>query len=168
VTPSEVAEILEASGDAVGRLMTSVPQSVARWRPASDQWCVNECVGHLIEAERRAFSGRIRIILEDAEPALEAWDAAEVARERGDCERSSQELLDEFQALRRDSLQLLRSLKPEHLQRGGIHPQVARLTVDELLHEWVHHDGNHLRQAYANVQAYMWPQMGNTQTFSSG
>jgi hypothetical protein len=168
VTPSEVAGILEASGDAVGRLLTSLPEAVATWRPAPDQWCVNECVGHLIEAERRGFSGRIRIILEGDEPALEAWDAAEVARERGDCERSSDELLREFQALRRDSLHLLRSLQPEHLKRGGIHPQVARLTVDELLHEWVHHDGNHLSQAYANVQAYVWPLMGNTRTFSSG
>jgi DinB family protein len=168
VTPSEVAGILEASGDAVGRLMASVPEAVATWRPAPDEWCVNECIGHLIEAERRGFSGRIRIILEGDEPRLEAWDAAEVARARGDCERSTQELVGEFQSLRRESLDLVRSLKPEHLQRGGIHPEVARVSVDELLHEWVHHDGNHLRQAYANVQAYVWPQMGNTQTFSSG
>ena len=168
MTPSEVAGILEASGEAVGRLLTSLPEAVATWRPAPDQWCVNECVGHLIEAERRGFSGRIRIILEGDEPALEAWDAAEVARERGDCERSADELLREFQALRRKSLDLVRSLQPEHLQRGGIHPQVARVSVDELLHEWVHHDGNHLSQAYANVQAYVWPLMGNTRTFSSG
>lgn len=168
MTPGEIAEILETSGDAVGRLMTSVPESVAGWRPAPDQWCVNECIGHLIEAERRAFAGRIRIILESDEPSLEAWDAAEVARARHDCERSSQELLAEFEALRKDSLDLLRSLKPEQLTRGGTHPQVARLTVDELIHEWVHHDGNHLRQAYANLQAYVWPQMGSTQKFSSG
>jgi hypothetical protein len=168
VSPTEVADILETSGDAVGRLMTSVPPWVASWRPAPNQWCVNECVGHLIEAERRGFAGRIRIILDGDEPSLEAWDAAEVARERGDCERSPQELLGEFNVLRKDSLGLVRSLKPEQLKRGGIHPKVARLTVDELLHEWVHHDGNHLRQAYANVQAYVWPRMGNTQEFSSG
>jgi hypothetical protein len=45
---------------------------------------------------------------------------------------------------------------------------VARLTVEELLHEWIHHDGNHLRQAYANVQAFVLPSMGNAQRFSSG
>jgi len=36
------------------------------------------------------------------------------------------------------------------------------------IHEWVHHDANHLRQAYANIEAYVWPQMGNTRNFSSG
>jgi hypothetical protein len=78
------------------------------------------------------------------------------------------DLLQEFEPLRRDSVAMVRSLKPEHLPRGGIHPKVARLTVEELLHEWIHHDGNHLRQAYANVQAFVLPNMGNAQRFSSG
>jgi hypothetical protein len=77
------------------------------------------------------------------------------------------DLLQEFEPLRRDSVALVRSLKPEHLSRGGTHPRVARITVEDLLHEWIHHDGNHLRQAFANVQAYVWPNMGNAQRFSS-
>jgi hypothetical protein len=39
--------------------------------------------------------------------------------------------------------------------------------VRDLLQEWVHHDRNHHRQVLANVQAYAWPAMGNTQKFSS-
>ncbi|TMF32444.1 MAG: DinB family protein, partial [Chloroflexi bacterium] len=65
MTPSEVAGTLEASGDAVTRLLSSLPPAIARWKPAPREWCVNECVGHLIEAERRAFAGRIRIILDN-------------------------------------------------------------------------------------------------------
>lgn len=42
------------------------------------------------------------------------------------------------------------------------------LQAAELLHEWVHHDANHLRQILANVQAFTWPQMGNAQRFSEG
>jgi hypothetical protein len=38
--------------------------------------------------------------------------------------------------------------------------------VEDLLHEWVHHDGNHLRQALGNVQAYVWPKMGNARRFT--
>ena len=168
MTPSEVAGTLEASGDAVTRLLTSLPPAIARWKPAPREWCVNECVGHLIEAERRAFAGRIRIILDNHEPPLEAWDAAEVAMARDDCARNPADLRDEFTRLREESVVLVRSLKPEQLQRGGIHPHVSRLTVDELIHEWVHHDANHMRQAYANIEAYVWPQMGNTRNFSSG
>jgi thioesterase domain-containing protein len=168
MTPIEVAGTLEASGDAVTQLLTSIPPPIARWKPAPSEWCVNECVGHLIEAELRAFAGRIRVILENQEPALQAWDAAEVARTRDDCSKDPAELRDEFNQLREESLVLVRSLQPEQLRRGGMHPQVSRLTVNELIHEWVHHDANHLRQAYANVEAYVWPQMGNTRNFSSG
>ena len=35
----------------------------AGWRPEPGEWSANECVGHLIEAERRGFAGRIRAIL---------------------------------------------------------------------------------------------------------
>jgi hypothetical protein len=43
---------------------------------------------------------------------------------------------------------------------------VGFLTVGDLLHEWVHHDRNHIRQMLANVQACAWPHMGNAQRFS--
>ena len=46
--------------------------------------------------------------------------------------------------------------------------ECARLSVEDLLHEWIHPDANHLRQAYANVQAYVWPRMGNARRFSYG
>ncbi len=129
---------------------------------------MNAVVGHIVEADKRGFAGRIRIILESDEPRLQGWDQPKVAAERNDCDREPGEILAEFEPLRRENVALVRSLKPEHLSRGGIHPQVARLTVEDLLHEWVHHDGNHLRQAYANVQAYVWPDMGNARKFSSG
>ena len=128
---------------------------------------MNAVVGHIVEAEKRGFAGRIRIILESDEPELRGWDQPAVAEDRNDCDRRPSEILAEFAPLRKESVILIRSLKPEQLSRGGLHPQVARLTIEELLHEWVHHDGNHLRQAYANVQACVWPGMGNAQRFSS-
>jgi hypothetical protein len=52
------------------------------------------------------------------------------------------------------------------LDRAGQHPTVGLLRVRDLLQEWVHHDRNHVRQALANVQAYVWPAMGNSQKFA--
>jgi hypothetical protein len=168
VTPGEIAGILETSGQAFASLLRTLPPEVASWQPAPTEWCVNEVVGHIIEAEKRGFAGRIRIMLREDEPRLQTWDQPGVARSRRDCERRPGELLKEFEPVRHESLELVRALKSEQLERGGIHPSVARLTVKDLLHEWVHHDGNHLRQAYANVQAYVWPDMGNAQRFSPG
>ena len=167
MTPAEIAGVLEISGQAYSSLLRSLPPRLASWQPAPTEWCVNEVVGHVIEAETRGFAGRIRTILHEDEPQLQSWDQVGISRSRRDCERHPDELLKEFEPTRRASLDLIRSLKPGQLDRGGMHPKVARLTVKDLLHEWVHHDGNHLRQAYANVQAYVWPDMGNAQRFSS-
>ena len=166
MTPAEVADVLEVSGNAFAGLLRSLPPQLASWRPAPGEWCVNECIGHIVEAEGRGFAGRIRVILGEHEPRFETWDQPAVAAARRDCEKQPAELLAEFEPVRRQSLELVRSLKADQLERGGVHPQVGRLTVTDLLHEWAHHDGNHLRQAYANVQAYVWPDMGNAQRFS--
>jgi DinB superfamily len=166
VTPNEVADLLETSGQAFASTLDALPPEAATWHRAPGEWCVNECVGHIVEAEKRGFAGRIRIILGASEPTLETWDQEAVAKERRDCERQPSELKEELLGARTDSVSMVRSLRPEQMARGGLHLDVGRLTVDELLHEWVHHDTNHLRQALGNVQAYVWSRMGNAQRFS--
>ena len=144
----------------------------AGWRPQAGEWSANECVGHLIEAERRGFAGRIRTILDAVHadvpfyPDLESWDPPAVAKARRDDARDPADLTDEFSALRDDSLRLVRSLRAEDLTLHGMHPEVGRLRVDELLGEWVHHDRNHVRQILSVTQARVWDQMGNAQRFS--
>jgi hypothetical protein len=140
------------------------------WRPEHGEWSANECVGHLIEAERRGFAGRIRTILDadhpDLPPDLEAWDPPAVAEARRDHERDGRALAAEFVALRSDGIALVRSLRPDQLGRRGRHPEVGDLRVDELLGEWVHHDRNHIRQLLGVTQARVWAQMGNARRFS--
>jgi hypothetical protein len=140
---------------------------VLEFHPAEREWCVKEVLGHLIETERRGFSGRIRTILRsEGSPQLEGWDQDAVARARKDCDRDWPALYHEFLQLRSVSVAQVAGLSTAELSRGGQHPKVGFLTVADLLHEWVHHDRNHIRQMLANVQAYAWPHMGNAQRFS--
>jgi len=166
VTPGEVADLLESSGHAFAASLDALTPELASWRPAPGEWCINEVVGHVIEAERNGFAGRVRVILGADEPDLPTWDRDRIIQDRNDCGRDPKELKRELAEIRRESVKLVRSLRPDQMPRGGLHPQVGRLTVDELLHEWVHHDGNHLRQALGNVQAYVWPHMGNARRFT--
>ena len=166
MTAGEVADLLEMSGQAFASTLDALTPEIASWRPARGEWCVNEVVGHVIEAEKRGFEGRIRQILEVHEPTLLDWDSLAVSQSRHDCDRSPGDLKVELVAQRKKSVSLVRSLESSQLTRSGEHPRVGRLTIDELLHEWVHHDGNHLRQALGNVQAYVWPHMGNARRFT--
>ena len=172
VDPRDVGRLLGAATATLRAELSALPAAVRSWHPAPGEWCVNEVLGHLIEAERRGFAGRIRIILEgdsgagQDEPVFARWDPDAVARDRRDCERDTAGLLDELEALRKESVALSNGLREADLSRGGTHPVVGRLTVRDLLHEWVHHDRNHVRQILANVQAYVWPAMGNARRFS--
>ncbi len=163
-----IAGLLEATVTIVTDELRGLGRD-AGWRPAVGEWSANECVGHLIEADQRGFSGRIRTILA-ADPGspgrLQTWDPPAVATTRADHEREPDVLIAEFAALRAEGVDLVRSLRPEDLGRSGTHPEVGQLRVDELLAEWVHHDRNHVRQMLAVTQARIWDQMGNAQRFS--
>ena len=165
---AQVAPLLDAAIATFRAEVAAMPEPLRRWHPAPGQWCVNEILGHLIEAERRGFSGRIQLILDADEPRFEPWDQDAVARARRDCERDGRALVDELAALRRGGIALVERLRPSDLTRGGQHPKVGHLRVADLLHEWVHHDRNHLAQITAAVQAAVWPHMGNARRFSGG
>lgn len=161
-----VARLLAATAGELRNEVEALPDEVRRWHPAPGEWCVNEVLGHLLEAERRGFAGRIRILLAEDQPRLETWDQEEVTRERRDCERPGDQVLAELLAERVLSVELVEGLSAELLDRGGEHVTVGPVTVRELLQEWVHHDRNHQKQILSNIQAYAWQGMGNTQKFS--
>lgn len=165
LAPTEVASLLDSMRAAITAEVGALSDDVLAWHPAEGEWCAKECLGHMMEAERRGFNGRIRTILAQTEPDLAGWDQRAVAQSRADCGRSAADLLEEFGALRADSVALVRGLGAADLERGGTHEKVGHVRVSDLLQEWVHHDRNHFRQLQANVQAYVWPSMGNCQKF---
>jgi len=166
LTPTEIAPLLYAALTTLRAELGALPERVLTAHPAPGEWCAKEIVGHLIEAERRGFAGRIRTILVEVNPTLEGWDPDEVARARKDCARPIAELLAELGEIRPQSAALVRGLHDADLARAALHPKVGRISISDILQEWVHHDRNHIKQALAGVQAYVWPAMGNTQRFS--
>lgn len=165
--PRDVAQCLGATTATLAAELTALPPQALAWHPAPGEWCAKDVLGHLIEAEKRGFAGRIRIMLAERAPRLQPWDPDEVAAARRDCVRDAGELLGELAQLRADSMRLVEGLGDADLARGAEHPKVGHLTVDDILNEWVHHDRNHVRQILANVQAYVWPHMGNARKFSA-
>jgi len=84
LAPAVVAGLLRSAVTTLRAELTALPEPVLTYHPAPGEWCAQEVVGHLIEAERRGFAGRIRIILAEETPRLQAWDQDEVARARHD------------------------------------------------------------------------------------
>ena len=166
LTTEEVAHLLRATGEAITAELVGVGADIAGWHPAAGEWCVKECLGHLMEAERRGFAGRIRQILEEPGLKIKGWDQVQVQKDRNDDARSLDELVESFAEMRADSINLVEGLMNTDLDKSCEHDFAGTLRIEDLLHEWVHHDRNHYRQIQANIQAYVWPSMGNSQRFS--
>lgn len=75
--------------------------------------------------------------------------------------KSLDELLDEFAQLRADNLNELRAmtLKPEDLERRGMHPALGAVTLSQLLSTWAAHDLSHLHQL-SRVMAHQYRDTG--------
>src|SRR5579864_9643422 len=115
--PAEVASLLDSMRAAVLAETGALPEEVLGWHPGEGEWCVKECIGHMVEAERRGFGGRIRFLLEtdDGNPPLSSWDQVAVARARNDCAQDSSALLEEFRSERAANVEFVARLRPEDL-----------------------------------------------------
>lgn len=162
---TQIANSIQATPEALRVLLEPVPTEILRGRPAPGEWCVNEVIGHMIEVDHHGLDRRIRTILAEDQPELKSWPINETAAKRQDCERDTVELIDELAAMRQESAKMVVTLKPDQLDRSGLHPTVGELSVRDLLVEWLYHDANHLKQILANVQAAIWDDLGSAQRF---
>ena len=135
LTPTQVAGFLRAARDHIVTELTALGDELARWRPAPGEWSATECLGHLIEADRRGFAGRIRRTLVTDGVAEQGWDQIAVAAARRDNERTVAEILAEFEAGRTEGIALADDLTSTELERFAVHDRVGRVTVANLLHE---------------------------------
>lgn len=106
-----------------------------------------DVIGHLINGERTNWMPRARMILQFGETReFEPFDRWKQIRDSQG--KPLGQLLDEFAALRSESLNELRSLnlRKEDLERRGRHPVLGAVTLSELLASWAAHDLTHMHQ----------------------
>ena len=126
-----------------------------------ETWSPFDVVGHLIHGERTDWIPRARIILEHGPSrAFEPFDRyAQYEASRG---RAIDQLLDEFESLRRQSLESLRGMKltDAQLELPGRHPALGPVTLRNLLATWVCHDLNHIHQIAKSMAFQYRDQVG--------
>ncbi len=161
----EIVRVLRSTPNVLRALLQQLPDRTAGWHPGAGKWCIKAIVGHLTEEDERDFVGRIRVMLDHDEPRLSVNDQDKVARERHDCVKHLEALLDEFSNVRSCSADFVLTLNEADLYRSGVHPKIDRIHVSELLQEWIYHDLNHIKQITSNLQRFLWGSLGNMQAF---
>jgi hypothetical protein len=138
--------LLERTPAALRALLGGLPD---RWVAATEgpgTWSPYDVVGHLIHADRTDWIPRARHILAGESRPFDPFDReAQFAQSRG---ASLSELLDRFDAGRRESLAALREMRltATDLARTGRHPELGTVTLGQLLSTWTVHDLDHLGQ----------------------
>lgn len=112
-----------------------------------DSWSPYDVVGHLVHGERTDWMPRLEIVLSDGpNKTFTPYDRfAQFEMSKG---KSLSQLLEEFELLRNDNLNTLRSkqLTETDLTREGIHPELGPVTLSQMLSAWVVHDLGHIAQ----------------------
>ena len=124
-------------------LAQALPAELAAMPPAAGEWSAIECLQHLVDVEKDVFPVRIEAIL-----AGRNFPAFNPETESSKPENVSlAELVDQYQALRAQSLLVFERVKPEDLDKQAIHQELGQVTMRQLLNEWAAHDLNHTVQA---------------------
>ena len=144
----EAVSVLSRTPDTLKQLLGSLPDAWVTSNEGPDTWSPYDVVGHLIHGEETDWIPRANIILDRGEARpFEPFDRfAQLEKSK---DKSVDELLSEFEDLRRKNLEALdqMNLTPEKLARRGTHPGLGSVTLSELLATWVAHDLSHIAQA---------------------
>jgi DinB family protein len=143
----DVVAILGRTPAALRALLSGLPEP---WLTASEgegTFSPRDVLGHLIHGEKTDWIPRVELILGsgDTRPFVPFDRFGFRDAIRG---RSIGDLLDEFEALRTQNLETLRTLGPggRELAYKGLHPELGPVTLGQLLATWAVHDLNHIGQ----------------------
>ncbi len=139
--------ILSSTPEALRNLLQNLPLEWVKGNEGEKTWSPYDVIGHLIHGERTDWIPRLIQIQEIGQSKpFEPFDRfAQFTASEG---KTLNELLDEFAALRTESLETLRglNLSPSDLMKRGTHPELGAVTAEELLATWVVHDLDHVAQ----------------------
>lgn len=160
--PKVIAKRLQTTPAVLTAMLSGLDDDLLRWRPAPNEWCIKEVVGHLLEMDTLAFADRIRLILTEDVPEIPSLDVDQIAAEREDDKRPITELLTTFTQEREKAVEFLNQLSPEHLDRTGTFPVNRHFRASDFLYEWSYHDHEHIKQISDIMRASMWPHLSET------
>ena len=111
--------------------------------PVPGTWSIQQVVVHLLDSDLIAVHRMKRIVAEEA-PLLIGYDETKFAAALGYDEQPLDEVIDLFDRNRRLFVPVLRGLPDGAFGRWGVHNHRGRVTLGELVGDYVAHVEHHL------------------------
>lgn len=149
----DAVAILERTPQTLSALLTGLPEPWIDNNEGPDTWSPIDVTKHLIHGEEEDWIPRIRIILAQGESQTFVPFDRFAFRDRSKG-KLLPDLLDQFEALRKENLVSLAELKltQTQLELRGKHPEFGTVTMSQLIATWATHDLSHIVQV-ARVMA---------------
>lgn len=158
---NEIRSRLLQTPEVFAVMLDALPADFAHWRPSADRWCFTEILKHLLLCELHVFRPRALALLNGSRPVLPAVDPDALLRDHGsDLPDDPEQLLDIWRVERAESLELLHSIAETDMTRVAVHAQAGLITLSELMHKWICHDFEHIRQVSRYAVWYEAPFTG--------
>jgi hypothetical protein len=154
-TLAQIQSVLSTTPPRWQQLTATLPEDLLTRAPAPGEWSAVECLRHMTDAEQSLWPVRVQALL--------TGNAFPPFSPNGNMPDymalSPIQLADEFARLRAANLPLLATITASDLARTGMHPQLGKVTLEQLLHVWAGHDLMHTVQA---ERALMQPFIAGT------
>jgi hypothetical protein len=118
VEGSDIVGVLEGQLDRTLALLRGIDERTADFRYEPGKWSVKELLGHLMDTER-VFAYRALVFLRNDKAALPGFDQDLWAKEANYSDLPFSEIVQEFEAVRRATIQLLRHVDASGWTRQG-------------------------------------------------
>lgn len=150
------ARLLESLGQQPQQLadaLAGVPEADWHRRRTPDGLTLHHLVSHLRDLEVLAHLPRLRRILAEDEPRLEAFPSHNWTDDDYDPTRPMTDILAEYALAREEALLLLRNLAPGDWSRLSFHPPSGRRTLQWWVERMWAHTYEHLAEIAAARRA---------------
>ena len=163
---NDATAALSRTPETLRAMLAGLPQNWIENNEGPSTWCPYDVIGHLIHGERTDWISRAIIILEQGENRpFDPFDRfAQFEESKG---KTLEALLKEFAALREKNLATLREMRisSDDLEKTGMHPELGKVKLKELLATWVAHDLDHIAQIARTMAKQYTTEVGPWQAY---
>jgi hypothetical protein len=144
--PKDLLDAFRSAPAVLEALLAGCTQDQAQsTRGGDENWSVVEVVCHLRDVEERGLL-RMRLMRDQENPFLEAYDQEAWAHERSYAQADLRQALASFLQFRKQHVAELEALAAEDWKRSGRHEEQGQITISAHTLHLVAHDAQHEAQ----------------------
>ncbi|HEY0828495.1 MAG TPA: DinB family protein [Bacilli bacterium] len=137
----------------VSQAISGLSEEEISYKPAPDSWSIHEIIIHLADSDIVGIH-RMKKVLAETDPLLTAYDQDLWANNTHYARLDYKQHLALFKLLRESFVSLLGHVTENDLLRTGIHSEAGKLTLKQLLENYIKHVSTHVQQIERVKQAY--------------